>query len=216
MSVTLGELKTRTREQADQVGSKFISEAELGHFLNLEGSELYDLLVTRYQDYLTAPEYTFALVSGQQDYTLPDDFYKLLAIDIKSGTDWIRLRRFSMADRNVIGPTITADLRYRLLGNAIRFAPSPMSLDTVRLWYVPQYRRMVDDNDKLNFAFVNGWEDYLIAGACARCAIKEESDAQQFLAMKAAIRQRIIEASANRDAHEPSRVQRVWSRQRWL
>jgi hypothetical protein len=101
--LTLLELRTRTRERADQVNSTFISDAELTGYVNQSAYELYDLLVSKYGDNYWASSSNITTDGVNETYALPADFYKLLGVDLQtSGTTsgWLTLKSFTMAERN--------------------------------------------------------------------------------------------------------------------
>lgn len=152
--MNLGQLRTASRQRADMVNSTFVSDAELNSYINASYYELYDLLVQKYGNDYYVKEYSFNLVGNQSRYDLPDDFYKLLGVDleISSGPDgYVSLRPFSLAERNRystanvqtwIGVT---NLRYRLSGNKLWFTPSPQTGQTIRIWYIPRLAELVDE-----------------------------------------------------------------------
>lgn len=53
---------------------------------------------------------------------------------------------------------------------------------------------------------ISGWEEFVVIDAALKARIKEESPVQELMAQKAAMRIRIIDTAANRDASIPSRV----------
>ena len=151
--MSLSDLRVACRQRADMVNSTFISDAELNSYINASYYELYDLLVQKYGNDYYVKEYSFNLVGNQSRYDLPDDFYKLLGVDleISSGPDgYVSLRPFTLAERNRystanvqtwIGVT---NLRYRISGNKLWFTPSPQTGQTIRIWYVPRLSQLVD------------------------------------------------------------------------
>lgn len=151
--MNLGQLRTASRQRADMVNSTFISDAELNSYINASYYELYDLLVQKYGNDYYMKEYSFQLQGNVSRYDLPDDFFKLLGVDleISSGPDgYVSLRPFTLAERNRystanvqtwIGVT---NLRYRISGNKLWFTPSPQTGQTIRIWYVPRLSQLVD------------------------------------------------------------------------
>ena len=151
--MNLAQLRTASRQRADMVNSTFISDAELSSYINASYFELYDLLVQKYGNDYYMKEYSFQLQGNVSRYDLPDDFFKLLGVDleISSGPDgYVSLRPFTLAERNRystanvqtwIGVT---NLRYRLSANKLWFTPSPNMGQTIRIWYVPRLKALVD------------------------------------------------------------------------
>ena len=151
--MSLSDLRTASRQRADMVNSTFVSDAELNSYINASYFELYDLLVQKYGNDYYMKEYSFQLVGNQSRYDLPEDFFKLLGVDleISAGPDgYVSLRPFTLAERNRystanvqtwIGVT---NLRYRISGNKLWFTPSPQTGQTIRIWYVPRLAELVD------------------------------------------------------------------------
>lgn len=123
--MSLGELRLRSQQTADRVDSNFVEKPEWNAFLRIAQYELYDLLITAYEDYGIAP-FVFINTSGSvQNYNLPDGatnyfggvynnaslssgnpspaFYKLVGVDLGVNTSnnaWVTLNRYDYIDRN--------------------------------------------------------------------------------------------------------------------
>lgn len=143
--MSFGQLKLSARQTADRVGSTFVGEQELGSFGRLAMYELYDLLITCYEDFNTAP-YAFINTNPntQQIYALPTGInylggvlngvsgaplprhYKLVGVDLGVNTSnnaWVTINRYDYIDRNAyVYPNSTStiygvyNMRYRLMG----------------------------------------------------------------------------------------------------
>ena len=151
--MTLPELRLATRQRADMVNSQFVSDQEFNSYINASYFELYDLLVQKYGNDYYMKEYSFMLQGNVTRYDLPEDFFKLLGVDlsISDGPDgYVSLRPFTLAERNRystanvqtwIGVT---NLRYRLSANKLWFTPSPNMGQKIRIWYVPRLEALID------------------------------------------------------------------------
>lgn len=125
--MSLGELRLRSQQCADRVDSNFVVNSEWNAFIRLAMYELYDLLITSYEDYNIAP---FAYINTQptlvagalQQFPLPNGtnnylggmypngtgaalpkFYKLAGVDLGVNTSnnaWVTINRFDYIDRN--------------------------------------------------------------------------------------------------------------------
>lgn len=211
LTVTLGQLKTQSRQRADMENSTFISDAELTSLINSSAAELYDLLIGVYEDYKISSS-TVSVVANTDTYTLPADFYKLRGVDLvlDSLGNAVTLKPFNFSERNAYMFTPTwnvvglAYLRYHMQGNSIRFVPVPNTTASVKLWYIPAITRLVIDADTLDG--VNGFEEYVIVDAAIKMRVKEESDVQELMAAKMGLKQRIESMAAARDAGQPETV----------
>lgn len=122
--MSLYELRLRSQQTADRVNSQFVTTSEWNAFLRLAMYELYDLLITSYED-LFASSYVFINTNGTtQNYPVPDGvsnyfggsypstssdgspslaFYKLAGMDLGINTSnnaWVTLLKFDFIERN--------------------------------------------------------------------------------------------------------------------
>ena len=219
MSITLLQLRTQSRQRADMENSTFVTDSELNSFINSSIAELHDILVQSYGSGYFVKDVEFNLVSGQQSYDLTSasiitdqDFYKLQGIDIKidSQVDWASLDPFNFNERNrfngsgVWNRLGVPKLRYRLVGNNLRFIPVPSSADLARIWYSPVSAKLVNDSDE--YDDFNQYSEYAIVDAAIKMLQKEESSTTVFERQKKDLKTRIEEASQNRDAGKPESV----------
>lgn len=213
-STTRSQLVTRVRSAADMANSQFVSDSEIVTWLDVALSELWDILVTTFEDYVESED-TITLENGTTDYALPDDFYKLLSADLESNGVKYTLRRFMHRERNYranSSPIGIGDYQYRVVGSTIRFIPTPMVSQTVTLKYIPQYTPMAADDTVVNSAIPQGWEEYAVLDAAIQCLLKEETDPSALMARKQQLAARIASAAADRDANAPARIADVGRR----
>lgn len=175
--------------QSDNVNQTFISDDEWTSYINSAYQELYGKIVQHFgNDYFVqAPStgYTFLTDGQSQFFALPEDFFKLLGVDLQltSQNQWVSLKTFAFADRN----------RYSLYNGGI-----PAAGSLIRIFYVPRLTLPVSPEDVIDG--VNGWEDWIVAKACLYALAKEESDVSVFMARLAAIDDRLASEIENRDA----------------
>lgn len=233
--LSLGELRLRAQQRADRVGSPFVSMTEWNFFINLAYKELYDLLVTAYEDYYVSAvafqtngtDFRYALPNGigtfldfntlQPLTTASRPFYKLLGVDLNVSTAsnaWITVPKFMFINRNeFIYPNSSstiygvANMKYRLSGGSIEFIPTPSANQYVRLWYIPRARDLVADTDVADG--INGWYQYIIVRAAKYALDKEESPTETLDAELLYLKGRIEEAAQNRDAGQADTISDV-------
>jgi hypothetical protein len=200
--------------------TEFVTDEELTDYINSSASELYDILVTKFEDYYTKDPVLFNIASGNT-YNLPSDFYKLRGVDEDFGSgDFAALERFNFNQRNRRNLSINrpalgvTSKKYRIFGKKLMISPEDQATGNYRLWYIPQYDPMVNPTDELDV--VMGWEEYVIVDAAIKCLQKEESDTQVLQGQKASLYQRIEIASQNRDAENPETMTDVYKPFRYL
>ncbi len=128
MATSLLQLRTRARQRADQVGSTFVTDSELTNLINLGLAELYDQVVSAFEDYFTIST-TLTVVSGSTA-PLPADFYKLRALDYNNNGSYTALREFAFNDRNMNQISSSGfyrgyavNRRYRIMGDNLLLQP---------------------------------------------------------------------------------------------
>jgi hypothetical protein len=215
MSVTLLQLKDRSRQRADMENSEFVTDAELTIYINGSIAELHDLLVASYgSDYFLSST-TFSTVAGTESYSLPADFYKLMGVDVQvSGSEWASIRPFNFNERNrnqelTWGVAGGPNLRYRVMGSNIRLSPAPNSAVSVKVWYTPKATALSADADTLDD--LNGFADYVIIDAAIKMLQKQDDDVTVLMAQKADLKRRIEIMAQNRDAGTSDSVSDVYA-----
>jgi hypothetical protein len=113
--MSLFELRLRSQQTADRVNSSFVGTDEWNSFIRLAMYELYDLLMTSYEDYFAQSMAFIATDGTTANYPLPDGatnylggtyggttgtpapaFYKLAGVDLNVNTSTITPSRVSL------------------------------------------------------------------------------------------------------------------------
>jgi len=216
MAITLAQFRDRAKQRADMEKGTLVSDAEWNVYINSSIAELHDILIAAYGEDYYISEATIALVPGTNEYSLPDDLYKLRGVDLQlSDGKFYTLRKFNFNERNRFQQNGIWDasglpfIRYRLWGSKIRFNPDPDQATNAKLWYHPKATELVSDSD--SFADINGFYEYVVVDAAIKALTKEESDVTVLMQQKAELKQRILEMSQNRDAGEPESVQDIYA-----
>jgi len=225
--MSLYELRLRAQQTADRVNSNFVETNEWNAFLRLAMYELYDLLITTFDDYNIAPPVFINTNGTTFQYDLPSGtnylggilgglsgnpasrFYKLSGIDLGVNTSnnaWVTLRNFDWIDRNnYVYPNSTStiygvyNMRYRLMGTKLNLIPTPAGNQQLRLWYAPVLPALLKDTDLTTIGY-SGWLRYPIVRAAKYALDKEEgSDTSKLDAEILFLKKRIEESAASRD-----------------
>jgi hypothetical protein len=233
--LSLFELRLRSQQTADRVNSQFVTTSEWNAFLRLAMYELYDLLITSYED-LFASQFVFINTNGTtQNYPLPDGvtnyiggtfpnstgspsqaFYKLAGMDLGINTSnnaWVTLLKFDFIERNkYVYPNSTStiygvyNMRYRLMGNNVNIIPTPAGNQQIRIWYSPKLPALLKDTDLTTLGY-SGWLRYPIVRAAKYALDKEEgSDTSKLDAELLFLKTRIEQTAQNRDAGVPDTI----------
>jgi len=234
--MSLAELRLRAQQTADRVNSDFVSTSEWNAFARLAMYELYDILMTAYEDYF-ASEYIVIQTNGTQaSYPLPDGatnylgryntntsgtpapaFYKLAGMDLNVNT-------------SVLTPSRVSLLRYEFIKRNQYVYPN--STSTIYGVYNMRYRIMGNNiniiptpagnqtliawysprlpallqDNDLTTIGVSGWLRYPIVRMAKYALDKEEADTSRLDAEILFLKTRIEQASENRDAGIPDKI----------
>lgn len=208
-SPTLLQLRTRTRERANMENSTFVSDSELSRYINYSINDLRDKMIIKTGEEYFADIEAYTLVDGQEEYTLPTDFYKIISVQVLADDQlWFPLKRFEYAEQNEYARPLysrVADLRYRIRGDKLIINPSTnLARRNLRLIYVPIPPELVNDNDTLQG--FNGWDEYVVLLSAIKCLQKEEQDVSALYAELQKLDARMDKMMDNRDHSSPARV----------
>lgn len=233
--MSLFELRLRAQQTADRENGQFVSTQEWNSFIRLACYELYDILITAYEDYY-ADQYVFINTNGSiQNYPIPNGYdnflggvypnasgdparalYKIAGLDLGVNTSnnaWVTLLKYDFIERNkYVYPNSTStiygvyNMRYRLMGNNINIIPTPAGNQQIRLWYVPKLPALLADTDCTSIGW-SGWLRYVIARTAKYALDKEEgTDTTKLDQELVFLNKRIEQASSNRDAGVPDTI----------
>ncbi len=230
----LSQIRLAAQQRADRVNSNFVTMPEWNSFINRAMFELYDLLITEYEDYVMAPMASFTSDGTTFLYSLPNGigtfqdnngtdfvpkpFYKLLGVDLALNTAnnaYVTVNKFNFIDRNRFVYPNTAstiygvfNLRYRLMGDKIELIPTPSAGQKIRLSYIPRLTQLLLDTDTTTIG-ISGWIEYVIVRAAKYALDKEESDTSTLVTELVFLTKRIEESAMNRDAGQPDTISDV-------
>lgn len=234
--MSLFELRLRCQETADRVASQFVKRTEWNSFIRLAMYELYDLIITAYEDYFsgeniyiqtngTLTKYPFP--NGVSNYlggTYPDTvgavtpakaFYKLVGVDLGVNTSnnaWVTLKRYDFIMRNsYVYPNSTSTI-YGVYN--MRYRPMADSLELIPTPAGNQQLRLryaprlpgLLQDTDLTDISYSGWIRYVIVRAAKYALDKEESATAHLDAELGFLKLRIEQSAANRDVGEAETI----------
>lgn len=233
--MSLGELRLRAQQTADRVGSQYVTASEWNAFIRLAMYELYDLLITTYED-LFSSEIAYVTTNGTtQNYPIPNGYnnylggvygslsgapakalYKLVGMDLGINTSnnaWVTLRKFNFIDRNrYVYPNSTStiygvyNMAYRMMGDFFNIIPVPSGNQQLRIWYAPKLPALLQDNNITTLGY-SGWLRYPIVRAAKYALDKEEgTDTSKLDQEIGFLKMRIEQTAQNRDDGVPDTI----------
>lgn len=229
----LSQIRLKAMQRADRVNSNFVTMTEWNSYINQSMYELYDLLITVYEDYFIATPVQFVadgttflypLPTGSNTFLngvnpsvtfTPPAFYKLMGVDLalnNAVNSYVTINKFNFIDRNRFVYPNTAstiygvfNLQYRVMGSNIEFIPTPSANQAIRLWYIPRLTELLQDTDTTAMG-ISGWIEYVIVKAAYYALTKEESDTTSLVLQLVALNKRIEESASNRDAGQADKI----------
>jgi hypothetical protein len=237
----LSQIRLAAMQRADRVNSNFVTLSEWNSYINTSMYELYDLLITVYEDYYLATPVQFTadgttflypLPNGSNTFTnfltqtpfIPPALYKLQGVDLalqNANNAFVTINKFNFIDRNRFVYPNTAstiygvfNLQYRMMGNNIEFIPTPSAGQSLRLWYIPRLATLLKDTD-MTVTGISGWNEYIVAKAAYYALTKEESDTASLVMQLQALTDRIISSASNRDAGQPDKISDTRANNGW-
>lgn len=231
--MSLSQIRLAAMQRADRVNSNFVTVPEWRSYINQAMFELYDLLITVYEDYYVATPIQFVCDGNTFLYPLPNGsntflnalnlsqtitpkpYYKLLGVDLalnNATNAYVTVPKFNFQDRNRFVYPNTAstiygvfNMQYRVMGNNLEFIPTPSANQAIRLWYVPRITELLQDTD-ITTTGISGWIEYVIVRAAKYALDKEESDSSVLTQELLFLKQRIEQSAANRDIGNPDTI----------
>lgn len=210
--VSFKELKIEALRLADMHPSDFIDDdktveggSELDNIVNRAIKWVYNKKIQTFGDTYEGKQVDFTAQADTDRYALPEDFFKLLGLDIKRGVGndrFFPVRKLNFVDRNKsVDLNSVRDVRYSLFANTIRLDPPATAGSILRIYYIPIFRPL--DDDQLGFDGVNGFEDLVVVSAAIRMRLKEESDVTDLKSERDRLISDMLAAVPNRDVGEP-------------
>ena len=149
-------------------------------------------------------------------------FYKMWGVDLNVNTSnvtpsRVTLLKFMFIDRNkYVYPNSTStiygvyNMRYRVVGTNssqqfLNIIPTPAGNQTLGIWYAPKLKSMLADTDLTTIGY-SGWIRYAIVRAAKYALDKEEGNTDKLDGELAFLKDRITQASQNRDAGIPDTI----------
>ncbi len=174
----------------DEVTAADWDDDQIDTELNYAYMEMYTAVVETYEDYYRKIS-TLDMVPGQQQYELPDDFFKLRRLEIKyfSTSDYYKAMKYSFDQIGMAFDSVnigsSARPTYDITGDYLRILPvAPSDADgSLRLTYIKVISELESDTDVIEIPFPDRFAKYIVKGACGELLRKgqqEETVALQY------------------------------------
>lgn len=180
---TWSEIKAKVLRDLDLEGESFITEAELLGYANEAIDEVERQILTLYEDYFVSRK-TISLVSGQEEYDIPEDIYglKIRQIIYRSGTQVWKLQRlrnwnkFGVYETDQASSSGTQQYGYFVINGVvgspkILLTPTPTEAGPyLQIWYIRSANDLTSGNSKCDIPEA---VNYVMAYIKVKCLEKE-------------------------------------------
>ena len=179
---TYSEIREKIENDLDLQSETFILPEEMLAYVNEAIDEAEAEIHTIYEDYFLTYE-TLTLVSGTNEYDLPADIYahKIREIVYNNGgnlwtmrrlRDWKKIARWELSNQYEDGQITDYFIINRTAGSPriLFMPPNKESGDIIKIWYLRNANRMVDDTDVCD---IPEFVSFVIAFAKYKCLEKE-------------------------------------------
>lgn len=207
-TTTLAQLRSTVRERGGYRRSTSLTDAILTGFINAGIAEVHEIIVKHNPDFLVKPTSPDLTTTPSVEFVaLPGDLFKLRRADLLSSGRAFRIMPYQieeeplLRDDDILWGLTAAPFRYLLQAGNLRLAPTPSTVETIRLWYIPHATRLVADADV--YDGVNGHEDLVIEHALLRAAERDRRPAADHQANIQRLEKRLLSALEGRDQIGP-------------
>jgi hypothetical protein len=202
--MSLYELRLRCQQKSDRVNSQFVVNSEWNYVIRLAMYELYDILMTSYEDYFASSYFVIQTNGTTANYPLPDGatnylggistgitgkpapaFYKLAGMDLNVNTSTITpsrvsLLRFDFIKRNqYVYPNSTSTI-YGVYNMRYRIMGNNLNIiptpagNQTLIGWYSPRLPALLQDTDLTTIGVSGWLNYVIVRAAKYALDKEE------------------------------------------
>lgn len=206
---------------------QFVTDTEIHGYLNDQYEELVHLVASINESFfsvkvsggLTYTGTSAPLIDADGSLDLEDveaadssfDYvvWKHLKFEVIDG-DAYPLKRIEWQERDRYGWTRLLETGrprwYYVFNRRLHVLPRPDKVYVYNWVFVPVIPRMSPEDSPASHNFFMGWQNYVVNGACAVIAAKEERDPSFYFTAKEMWRQNIVNEVKPRDEGEPARA----------
>ena len=204
----LGDYQSSVGDQSGYTdGNFYMSDQTLLGFVDIAYGAAYEELSDSDEDW-QAVRVSLPITGSTAIYPLPNDFYKLRAVEVldPSPTSGFRPLPHATVDDDRGPQALDAPRAYRLLDNNIELVPTPQvaGSGSVRLTYVPEPPTVSSSLQVLDTDA--GLGDLAVFGGCRLARIREEKPFEDFHLMYQERLVRSIKSLRRRDRAAPRRL----------
>lgn len=220
---TAQQLKDMVRNRADHLVGTFRADSVLYQYISDSCRALVETLVDKHDEMYWARVETINVSADSLATAYPTAMWKLIMLRLT--IDQTR-RKLTRADLDEIdaeavslgGWSSGRWPRFRIMNQALYWAPIPRAAHTVTVYYVPTSIFLSSVDNPINeltavgdkFDGVFGWDRWVVLDAAIKLLNDEKKDAGALMAERDLRWQEILTAAEGRSIDEPARVRDRW------
>lgn len=206
MSTTLQDIIDRIRFRTNLEVSQLVTDTELTTYINDSLSELHNILVSTYEDYIVSTT-LISITNNEDGYNFmdsPSNMLKLKGVDRKFAGQWYQLDEFMFKQRDnnkhSSMPISNYSTMYRWMGDKIWISPASDAVADYQLWFVPKFVPLEDGYSELeSYMDVADWVEYAVADGGVKIYMKQDMDPSAWMKVKQECGARVINSAKPRD-----------------
>jgi hypothetical protein len=220
---TAQDLIDQCRYRTNSEATNFVTDVELLIYINGALGELDDLLIQADPNFkVTISEHT---ITSDGYFALPSDFLHDRGVDKTLGSGYTSLMPFTQQQRNSYDVSYPGagrfsypfvDVYYQIQNQTCQIIPAVQAPGTYRLHYVPRFTSLTVSDSLPSYMDTQSWHEFVVCDVAAKIMVKQDlaPDAQFWLGLKEAQRQRVLNAAQPRGLGPPKSMQRNATRRR--
>lgn len=153
-------IRDTVRFRGDYTNVRKFTPADLNREIQRAFDKFWRIVADTHQGWWDT-QGTVTTTINQAYVAAPTDSWRIQAVDILIGTEYVPLLQVGLEARNRYGSTASQPLGYRLSARGLELYPTPNLAYTLRVHYTPKPATL--DESTLR-EWYTGWEDYIIEG----------------------------------------------------
>ena len=212
-SQSINTLVTTIRQRSNQVNSvTFDDTTELKPWIKQSLAQLYEILVSRWNNFYTVPR-VLSLLQGQDAYSLPSDFRAMVNVYLlfNNGQYRQQLQLCTEEEYGKYGPQTVGTygywpFAYFIQRSTLFLTPAPQQdyYNAIEFQYVPQYSAPLLDYSPIDDVLPNGYEEWVVLDVLLKMNGKTRLlNGDDIARQKMDQEKRLVAAAAVRDGQAP-------------
>jgi hypothetical protein len=192
-------IRDTVRFRGDYTNARKFTTADLNKEIQSAFDKFWRIVADTHQGWWDKSD-TVSTVAHQAYIAGPTDAWRIQAVDILIGTEYVPLLQVGLEARNRYGSTESQPLGYRLSARGIELYPTPNQVYTLRANYTPLPTTLDESTTR---EWYTGWEDYVIEQTLFQLDKRERKPLNDRLVTLKAVEDALRSGANERRSQEP-------------